>query len=118
MNYCIRHLHFDFAAQHTIENYFHGTVWSTPNIQYLNIKDLSVILPINSNYLSSLVSHFRVLGGLIAAHLLIIDPSQPFGRLKPVDYDDGLLKLAHDLINRLLPAFNNTKTGVPWPRVM
>eukprot|EP00794_Sanderia_malayensis_P005986 gene5986-6682_t len=59
----------------------------------------------------------RVLGGLIAAHLLIIDKNQPFGRLKPDDYDNELLHLAHDLINRLLPAFEMTKTGVPWPRV-
>ena len=60
----------------------------------------------------------RVLGGLIAAHLLIVDPNQPFGKLKPSGYNDGLLNLAHDLIKRLLPAFNNTRTGVPWPRVV
>ncbi len=59
----------------------------------------------------------RVLGGLLAAHLLIVDSSQPFGRLKPEYYDNELLHLAHDLVNRLLPAFEMTKTGVPWPRV-
>ena len=60
----------------------------------------------------------RVLGGLIAAHLFIVDPNQPLGNLKPTDYDDDLLNLAHDLISRLLPAFSHTKTGVPWPRVI
>ncbi|XP_065674366.1 ER degradation-enhancing alpha-mannosidase-like protein 1 isoform X2 [Hydra vulgaris] len=59
----------------------------------------------------------RVLGGLLSAHLLITDPDEPFGKLKPLDYDNDLLTLAHDLANRLLPAFDSTNTGVPWPRV-
>lgn len=33
------------------------------------------------------------------------------------DYDNELLHLAHDLAVRLLPAFENTKTGIPYPRV-
>ena len=33
------------------------------------------------------------------------------------DYDDELLSMAHDLAGRLLPAFDNTATGIPWPRV-
>jgi len=70
-----------------------------------------------SNVVQVFEATIRVLGGLIAAHLLIVDPNQPFGKLKPSGYKDGLLNLAHDLIKRLLPAFNNTRTGVPWPRV-
>lgn len=33
------------------------------------------------------------------------------------DYDNELLYMAHDLAVRLLPAFENTKTGIPYPRV-
>lgn len=33
------------------------------------------------------------------------------------DYDNELLHMAHDLAVRLLPAFENTKTGIPYPRV-
>lgn len=33
------------------------------------------------------------------------------------DYDNELLHLAHDLAVRLLPAFENTGTGIPFPRV-
>ena len=47
----------------------------------------------------------------------MIDPVQPFGQLKPIDYDDELLDLAHDLASRLLPAFDRTPHGLPYPRV-
>lgn len=33
------------------------------------------------------------------------------------DYDNELLHMAHDLAVRLLPAFENTRTGIPYPRV-
>jgi len=59
----------------------------------------------------------RVLGSLLSAHLIIRDPSQPFGRLSQTDYDDELLHMAHDLGTRLLAAFENTATGIPHPRV-
>ncbi|CAF2050695.1 unnamed protein product [Rotaria magnacalcarata] len=59
----------------------------------------------------------RVLGALLSAHLLIIDPLQPFGDLKISDYDNELLDLAHDLASRLLPAFERTPHGLPYPRV-
>ncbi|CAF3168699.1 unnamed protein product [Rotaria socialis] len=59
----------------------------------------------------------RVLGALLSAHLLIIDPLQPFGDLKIPDYDNELLDLAHDLASRLLPAFERTPHGLPYPRV-
>lgn len=32
-------------------------------------------------------------------------------------YDNELLHLAHDLAVRLLPAFEHTDTGIPYPRV-
>lgn len=60
---------------------------------------------------------FSVLGALLSAHLLIIDPLQPFGDLSIPDYDNELLDLAHDLASRLLPAFDKTPQGLPYPRV-
>jgi mannosidase alpha-like ER degradation enhancer 1 len=55
-----------------------------------------------------------VLGGLLAGHLIAIDPDFD---MRPPDYNDELLTLAHDLGARLLPAFENTPTGLPHPRV-
>lgn len=65
---------------------------------------------------------FRVLGGLLSAHLLIEDSFQPFGRnqsdLLPEDYFGDLLTLAHDLGDRLLAAFGEgSHLGIPHPRV-
>ncbi|KAI8341035.1 glycoside hydrolase [Chlamydoabsidia padenii] len=34
-----------------------------------------------------------------------------------VNYDGGLLRLATDLAQRLLPAFKKSKSGIPYPRV-
>ncbi|XP_060066247.1 ER degradation-enhancing alpha-mannosidase-like protein 1 [Ylistrum balloti] len=59
----------------------------------------------------------RVLGSLLSAHLIITDPDQPFGDMVPPHYDNELLSLASDLATRLLPAFENTATGIPFPRV-
>ncbi|XP_050835260.1 ER degradation-enhancing alpha-mannosidase-like protein 1 isoform X4 [Serinus canaria] len=58
----------------------------------------------------------RVLGSLLSAHIIITDTKQPFGDMTIKDYDNELLHLAHDLAVRLLPAFENTKTGIPYPR--
>ncbi|PSN54149.1 ER degradation-enhancing alpha-mannosidase-like protein 1 [Blattella germanica] len=58
-----------------------------------------------------------VLGALLSAHLLMEDPTQPFGELRPSWYDGELLQLAHDLAARLLPAFEASSTGIPYPRV-
>ncbi|XP_063218845.1 ER degradation-enhancing alpha-mannosidase-like protein 1 [Bacillus rossius redtenbacheri] len=60
--------------------------------------------------------NIRILGALLSSHLLITDPNQPFGKLRPAGYDGELLQLAHDLASRLLPAFAST-TGIPYPRV-
>ena len=61
--------------------------------------------------------NFRVLGSLLSAHLIIKDPIQPFGDMVPSEYDDELLLLAHDVANRLLAAFELSKTQIPYPRV-
>lgn len=60
---------------------------------------------------------FRILGGLLSAHLLIIDKHHNLGDVQLEEYDNELLEMAHDLASRLLPAFENTKTGIPHPRV-
>ena len=59
----------------------------------------------------------RILGSLLSAHLLIKDPDEPFGKITPAHYDGELLNMAKDLANRLLPAFHDTATGIPHPRV-
>ena len=56
----------------------------------------------------------RVLGGLLSGHIFATKKGQPF--YLPW-YSGELLKLAHDLGERLLPAFN-TPTGLPYARVM
>jgi ER degradation enhancer, mannosidase alpha-like 1 len=59
----------------------------------------------------------RVLGGLLAAHLIVVDETQPFGNMTIPEYKNELLNLAHDLAERLLNAFNNDLTNIPHPRV-
>lgn len=59
----------------------------------------------------------RLIGGLLSAHLLITDIDEPFGKLAPDGYEGQLLDMAHDLASRLLPAFENSTTGIPQPRV-
>ncbi|XP_022791460.1 ER degradation-enhancing alpha-mannosidase-like protein 1 [Stylophora pistillata] len=59
----------------------------------------------------------RVLGSLLSAHLIIKDPLQPFGDMVPLDYDNELLLLAHDVANRLMAAFETSATKIPYPRV-
>ncbi|EQC41298.1 hypothetical protein SDRG_01273 [Saprolegnia diclina VS20] len=56
----------------------------------------------------------RVLGGLLSAHMFAVDAS--LGIYEASAYDDGLLRLAIDLADRLLPAFV-TKTGIPYGTV-
>jgi mannosidase alpha-like ER degradation enhancer 2 len=60
----------------------------------------------------------RVLGGLLSAHLMAIDPQLDIFVDEKVNIYDGksLLSLAVDLGNRLMPAFN-TKTGIPFGTV-
>ncbi|CAO3624035.1 unnamed protein product [Cunninghamella blakesleeana] len=58
--------------------------------------------------------NIRALGGLLSAHIFASDPT--LGR-KIENYDGGLLKLAVDLAQRFIPAFVESKTGIPYPRV-
>lgn len=76
-------------------------------------------LPDNSRHKTSFKTIYlhRVLGGLLSAHLLIMDKSKPFGNIEPANYEGELLSLANDLASRLVPAFDNTATGIPFPRV-
>lgn len=62
-------------------------------------------------------STIRVMGGLLAAHMIAIDNTNRFGPFFMPDYDGELLTLAHDLAGRLLPAFEGTATGIPYTRV-
>ncbi|XP_068109212.1 ER degradation-enhancing alpha-mannosidase-like protein 1 [Hyperolius riggenbachi] len=59
----------------------------------------------------------RILGSLLSAHIILTDSKQPFGNMSVSGYDNELLHMAHDLAVRLLPAFENTRTGMPYPRV-
>uniref|UniRef100_A0A0K8RA00 alpha-1,2-Mannosidase n=1 Tax=Ixodes ricinus TaxID=34613 RepID=A0A0K8RA00_IXORI len=69
------------------------------------------------NVIQVFEANIRLLGALLSAHLLITDEEQPFGDLRPDGYKDELLSLSNDLATRLLPAFKNTRTGIPYPRV-
>ncbi|CAI7994858.1 ER degradation-enhancing alpha-mannosidase-like protein 1 [Geodia barretti] len=65
----------------------------------------------------------RVMGSLLSAYLL----TQPHSHSSPLSLSpllppddptsERLLEMAHDLAIRLLPAFENTTTGIPHPRV-
>lgn len=70
------------------------------------------------NVIQVFEANIRILGALLSAHLMIVDTDQPFGLLQPDWYDNQLLHLANDLASRLLPAFQNTTTGLPVPRVI
>lgn len=59
----------------------------------------------------------RILGSLLTAHLVATDPKQPFGDMTLPNYNDEFLILAHDLGVRLLTAFDNSNTDIPYPRV-
>ncbi|XP_071816543.1 ER degradation-enhancing alpha-mannosidase-like protein 1 [Apostichopus japonicus] len=71
----------------------------------------------NNSTVQVFESTIRVIGGLLSAHLLITDASQPFGDLEPEGYENELLEMAYELGTRLLPAFDSTSTGLPHPRV-
>ncbi|CAA93106.2 alpha-1,2-Mannosidase [Caenorhabditis elegans] len=62
-------------------------------------------------------STIRVMGGLLAAHMIAADKTNRFGPFYMSDYGGELLTLAHDLAGRLLPAFDGTATGIPYTRI-
>ncbi|KAI9319623.1 glycoside hydrolase [Dichotomocladium elegans] len=75
------------------------------------IKDVSFN---QNNKVQVFELNIRALGGLLSAHLLASDPS--FGYAIS-GYKGELLDMARDLADRLMPAFQHTKTGIPYPRV-
>jgi hypothetical protein len=58
--------------------------------------------------------NIRILGGLLSAHLFAIN--EQYG-VKLDNYNNELLDLAYDLGKRLLPAFEKSKTQIPYTRV-
>ena len=56
----------------------------------------------------------RVLGGLLSAHIFASDPQ--YGFAIPW-YTDELLSMSRDLARRMLPAFSNSPSGIPFARV-
>ncbi|KAF8930813.1 alpha mannosidase-like protein [Dissophora ornata] len=58
--------------------------------------------------------NIRVLGALLSGHLYASDPSY---KSLVKGYNGELLTMAEDLGKRLMKAFENTPTGIPWPRV-
>lgn len=54
---------------------------------------------------------YRIIGSLLSAHLILTNDNPYHGNFSLINYDGGLLKMAHDVAKRLLPAFENTKTG-------
>lgn len=61
-------------------------------------------------------STIRLLGGLLSAHVLAAGTMPGFAHMRVDDYDGALLRLAHDLGERLLPAFEAAPatTGLPY----
>ncbi len=60
-------------------------------------------------------TNIRVLGGLLGGHFAAIALKEK-GYSQLDWYNGGLLRMAHEVGNRLLPAFNTT-TGLPYPKV-
>jgi ER degradation enhancer, mannosidase alpha-like 1 len=56
-------------------------------------------------------TNIRILGGLLSAHFLAIDPF--IAPKLSFKYNGQLVDIAHDLGKRLLPAFN-TQSGIPY----
>ncbi|KAK0400273.1 hypothetical protein QR680_003433 [Steinernema hermaphroditum] len=59
----------------------------------------------------------RVVGSLLSAHMILTNENSYLGDYSMPDYDGELLTMAHDIVLRMLPAFDNTLTGLPYPRV-
>merc|ERR1711894_26702 len=68
-----------------------------------------------SNTVQVFEANIRLLGSLLSAHLLMEDPNCP--GLAPDWYLEDLLSLANNHAERLLPEFDKTDTGIPFPRV-
>ena len=91
---------------------FRRSVWLVGR----NIPDFDIDVNI-----SVFETTIRVLGGLLSAHMMAIDPKLDIyaggGSIKvPEPYDGRMLELAKDLGTRMLPAFD-TDTGIPYGTV-
>ena len=60
-------------------------------------------------------TNIRVLGGLLGGHFAALALKEKVYH-QLAWYDGGLLRMAVEVGNRLLPAFNTT-TGLPYPKV-
>lgn len=79
--------------------------WTTAHVSFDLNKTVSVF-----------ETNIRLLGGLLSAHVMAMDPDLPCFKDPARPYDRGLLRLAYDLGKRLLPAFD-TPTGIPYGSV-
>ncbi len=59
-------------------------------------------------------TNIRVLGSLLSSHQILTDPKWDMALS---GYQDELLTLAVDLVDRLLPAFTQSPTEFPYARV-
>ena len=71
----------------------------------------------HANTVQVFESNIRVLGGLLSSHVLAKHVYAHEMVSNGFKYKDQLLELARDLGDRLLYAFNNTRTGLPFARV-
>ena len=60
-------------------------------------------------------TNIRVLGSLLACHQILLNPKW---NMTMEDYQNELLTLSIDLADRLLPAFTESATEFPFPRVI
>lgn len=85
-------------------------------VQYIESSVPSFSIPAN---VSVFETNIRVLGSLLSAHDLLTDAA-PAAGWRPAeyypDYNGSLLRLAVDLADRLMPAFD-TPTGIPFGAV-
>lgn len=58
-----------------------------------------------------------MVGSFLSTHLMLTGETRGLGDLHMPGYEGELLGMAHDLATRLLPAFEGTATGLPYPRV-
>jgi ER degradation enhancer, mannosidase alpha-like 2 len=85
-------------------------------VKHIESYVLNFNIPTNVSVFETTI---RVLGGLLAAHGLLTDGAEDAGYDRQryySNYSNGLLHLAVDLADRLMPAFN-TSTGIPYGSV-
>ncbi|XP_026679063.1 ER degradation-enhancing alpha-mannosidase-like protein 1 [Diaphorina citri] len=101
----------DMSLEDRMESFFLSETTKYLYLCEAMSEDKRYALPIKNKYLAQIS---LVYGPYLKSTGLT---NQPFGSLQPDWYDNQLLHLANDLATRLLPAFQNTTTGLPVPRV-